>query len=99
MQALGAMSSLAKLGLKAAFQNGERRTPWRKAQGAPRGVRVAGAGGCAGACARSGAVPLAVQLVHGLRAVPLVRMPIACLKRRWHFLHANSGKWRGQLVA
>ena len=35
MQALGAMSSLAKLGLKAAFQNTERRTPWRKAQGAP----------------------------------------------------------------
>ena len=35
MQALGAMSSLAKLGLKAAFQNPERSTPWRKAQGAP----------------------------------------------------------------
>ncbi len=35
MQAFGAMSSLAKLGLKAAMQGSERMTPWRKAPGAP----------------------------------------------------------------
>ncbi len=35
VQALGAMSSLAKLGLKAALQGSERMTPWRKVQDAP----------------------------------------------------------------
>ena len=35
VQAFGAMSSLAKLGLKAALQGSERRTPWRRAPGAP----------------------------------------------------------------
>ena len=35
MQAFGAMSSLAKLGLKAAMQGSERMRPWGKAPGAP----------------------------------------------------------------
>jgi len=40
--------------------------------GRPCSSCMAGEGSCSGACSRSGTVPLALQLLHGVRAISLV---------------------------